>query len=209
MKIVTGEPVRTSSKTTRAPPPPIQYSTLNVLQAHIPLNPPLTKSILKRPPPLIRDLRKMNLFNELYPFHHGQAQVQETVEIIPQPVSYERYFYSYIDDHTDLRSREYIKLDQGVYVRSDNAGQFCTNEHLTTLFHNIEYDNRLKLDFYSSTLYIFPKKRNEKFISEIRYIPEHITIRYKTTLDLLSSTEPYYENTEDFYQISKDIFYRI
>jgi hypothetical protein len=71
-------------------------------------------------------------------------------------------------------------------------------------------DLRLKLDFYSTTLYIFPKQRNEKFISEIRYIPEHIAIRYKTTLaTLTSSHEDYYQNIQDFYHIVKDIFYRI
>jgi hypothetical protein len=75
----------------------------------------------------------------------------------------------------------------------------------------MEYDHRLKLDFYSTTLYIFPKQRNEKFISEIRYVPEHISIRYKTTLELLSasSDEHYYQNIDDFYRIVKDIFYRI
>ncbi|UJR35569.1 hypothetical protein I4U23_028322 [Adineta vaga] len=208
MKMMTSEPLRPSSKLTHAPQPPMQYATLNALQSTIPLNPPLTKSILKHSP-LIKDLRQINVLNELYPFYESQAHVQETVEIIPQPVSYERFFHSYIDDHTDLRSREYIKLDQGVYIRSNHEGQFYSDENMTTLFHNIEYNHRFKLDFYSSTLYIFPKQRNEKFISEIRYIPEHITIRYKTTLDLLSSNEHFYENIQDVYQISKDIFYRI
>jgi hypothetical protein len=193
---------RTSSKSIRAPlPPPTQHPTLNVLQSNIPINPSLSK------PTVIKDLYRINLLNELYPFHDTKTHVQETVEIIPQPVSYERIFYSYIDDHTDLRSLEYIKLDQDVYVRSMDSGQTYTND-------NIEYDHRLKLDFYSTTLYIFPKQRNEKFISEIRYVPEHIAIRYKTSLELLSATltssdEDYYQNIQDFYHIVEDIFYRI
>jgi len=187
---------RTSSKSIRAPLPP-QHPTLNVLQSNIPINPSPSK-------PVIKDLYRINLLNELYPFHDTKTHVQETVEIIPQPVSYERIFYSYIDDHTDLRSREYIKFDQDVYVGSIDSGRTHTN------------DLRLKLDFYSTTLYIFPKQRNEKFISEIRYIPEHITIRYKTSLELLSATltsstsqEHFYQNIHDFYQIARDIFYRI
>jgi hypothetical protein len=79
---------RPSSKLTRAPvPPPNQQNT-------------------------IKDLREINLLNEFYPFENDKTHVQETVEIIPQPVSCERIFYSYIDNHTDIRSREYIKLNQ-------------------------------------------------------------------------------------------------
>ena len=162
---------------------------------------------------MIKDLRQVDLLHELYPTYNGQTHVQETVEIIPQPVSYERIFHSYIDDHTDLRSREFIKLDQGVYMRANDTGQFYSDDNITQLYHHIEYDHRFKLDFYSTTLYIFPKQRNEKFISEVRYMPEHITIRYKTTLDLLATNlaadEHYYQNIHDFYQIAKDIFYRI
>lgn len=172
---------RPSSKLTRAPLPPTQHT--------------------------IKDLRQVNLLNEFYPFENDKTHVQETVEIIPQPVSCERIFYSYIDNHTDIRSREYIKLNQDIPIDS--------NDDMMQFIPNMEYDHRLKLDFYSTTLYIFPKQRNEKFISEIRYIPEHITIRYKTTLELLSasllssSTEHYYQNINDFYHIVKDIFYRI
>jgi hypothetical protein len=187
---------RSSSKPTRAPlPPPKQYST------GIPINPNAR--------PIIKDLRQVNLLDEFYSFENNKTHVQETVEIIPQPVSCERIFYSYIDDHTNLRSREYIKLDQGISLHSTNSEQIYTNNDMMKLIH--EYDHRLKLDFYSTTLYIFPKQRNEKFISEIRYIPEHIAIRYKTTLELLSSSSPehYYQNIHDFYQIAKDIFYRI
>ena len=184
---------RPSSKATRAPCPP----TLHLLQAGIPINPSPTR--------IIKDLRQVNLLNEFYLFDSNKTHVQETVEIIPQPVSCERIFYSYIDNRTHLRSREYIKLDQGISIQSsDKAMKFSS-----------ESDHRLQLDFYSTTLYIFPKQRNEKFISEIRYIPEHITIRYKTTLELLSATlsssspEHYYQNIDDFYHIVKDIFYRI
>ena len=169
---------RPSPKSTRAPLPPTQQA--------------------------IKDLRQVNLLKEFYPFDHEKTHVQETVEILPQPVSCERIFYSYIDNHTDIRSRESIKFNQELPAADP-----------TQLFPSINYDHRLKLDFYSTTLYIFPKQRNEKFISEIRYIPEHITIRYRTTLELLSaslpspSTEHYYQNINDFYHIVKDIFYRI
>lgn len=161
---------RPSSKSTRAPLPPSdipsQSNSTNV----------------------IKDLRQVNLLNEFYPLENEKMHVQETVEILPQPVTCERIFYSYIDNHTDLRSREDIQIDADFLL-----GQ---------------------LDLYSTTLYIFPKQRNEKFISEIRYIPEHITIRYKTSLELLSATfssssEHYYENLDHFYRIVQDIFYRI
>ncbi len=185
---------RSSSKLTRAPlpPPPKQHPT------GIPINPNARA--------IIKDLRQVNLLDEFYSFENNKTHVQETVEIIPQPVSCERIFYSYIDDHTNLRSREYIKLDQGISLHSE---QIYKNNDMMKLMQ--EYDHRLKLDFYSTTLYIFPKQRNEKFISEIRYIPEHIAIRYKTTLELLSSSSPehYYQNIHDFYQMAKDIFYRI
>ena len=134
---------------------------------------------------LSKDLRQVNLISEFYPMESEKMHVQETVEIFPQPVSCERIFYSYIDNHTDLRSREDIR----------NFG-IDLNENLLSFFP----------DLYSSTLYIFPKQRNEKFISEIRYIPEHITIRYKTSLEVLSATfspssEHYYENLDHFYRI--------
>jgi len=203
---------RPSSKSTRAPlPPPTDYPTLNSLQSGIPINPSLSNSTT-----IIKDLREVNLLNEIYSFENNQTHVQETVEIIPQPVSCERIFYSYIDDHTNIRSREYIKLDQDFNINSNDPKQIYKNDDIIKFIHNIEHDHRLKLDFYSTTLYIFPKQRNEKFISEIRYIPEHISIRYKTTLELLSATltsssshEHFYQNIHDFYQIAKDIFYRI
>lgn len=137
---------------------------------------------------LIKDLRQVNLISEFYPMESEKMHVQETVEIFPRPVSCERIFYSYIDNHTDLRSREDIQFDR-------NFG-LALNENLLSFFP----------DCYSSTLYIFPKQRNEKFISEIRYIPEHITIRYKTSLEVLSATfspssEHYYENLDHFYRI--------
>lgn len=136
------------------------------------------------PSSFIKDLRQVNLINEFYRMERENMHVQETVEIFPQPVSYERIFYSYIDNHTDLRTREDIQFD-GNFLQS-------FNENLLTILP----------DFYSSTLYIFPKQRNEKFISEIRYIPEHITIRYKTSLELFSSSsEHYYENLDQFYRI--------
>lgn len=195
---------RTSSKLTRAPLPPTDHSTLNKLQSGIPINPSLSNSTTN-PTHIIKDLRDVNLLDEIYHFENNNVHVQETVEILPQPVSCERIFYSYIDDHTNIRSRENIKLDPNFYIHSnDDSEQLYKN-----FFHNIEYDHRLKLDFYSTTLYIFPKQRNEKFISEIRYIPEHITIRYKTALEVLSSHEHYYQNLHDFYHIAKDIFYRI
>ncbi|CAF3500365.1 unnamed protein product [Adineta steineri] len=194
--MMTTEHRRFSSKSTHAPCPPTQH----IFQSSIPINPSLSKSTK------IKDLRQVNILNELYPFQDTKTHVQETIEIIPQPVSCERIFHSYIDDHTNLRSREYIKLDQGVYIRSDQTGHLYTND-------NIDFDHRFKLDFYSTTLYIFPKQRHEKFISEIRYIPEHITIKYKTTLESLAATlsshEHYYQNIQDFYHITKDIFYRI
>jgi hypothetical protein len=205
---------RPSSKLTRAPLPPTEHSTLNTLQSGIPINPSLP-NLTRNQTHIVKDLRKVNLLDELYLFENNKIHVQETVEIIPQPVSCERIFYSYIDDHTNIRSREYIKLDQGLYMRSNDSEQIYTDDDIVKLFDNIEYDQRLKLDFYSTTLYIFPKQRNEKFISEIRYIPEHITIRYKTTLELLAATltslshEHYYQNIHDFYDIAKDIFYRI
>jgi hypothetical protein len=187
--MMTTEHHRPSSKLIRAPLPP----------KGIPINPNSTN--------MIKDLRYVNLLNEFYPFENNKTHVQETVEIIPQPVSCERIFYSYIDNHTDIRSREDIQLNQGISIHS--------NDDMMKFFQNIDDDSRLNLDFYSTTLYIFPKQRNEKFISEIRYIPEHITIRYKTTLELLSATlspsspEHYYQNIDDFYHIVKDIFYRI
>ena len=174
---------RPSSKSTRAPPPPpAQY-----------ILPPQSHSTC-----LIKDLRQVNLLKEFYPFESEKMHVQETVEILPQPVSCERIFYSYIDNHTDLRSREDIQIDA---------------DFLLPHFEYDDDDERVKFDLYSTTLYIFPKQRNEKFISEIRYIPEHITIRYKTSLELLSATfspsEHYYENLDHFYRIVQDIFYRI
>jgi len=173
---------RPSTKSTRAPLPP----DLDILQSQIPINPSLPHSTC-----IIKDLRYVNLLDELQLSENQQLHVQETVEILPQPVSCERIFYSYIDDHTNLRSKEFINL--------------------TPKYYNDEQ----QFDSYSTTLYIFPKQRNEKFISEIRYTPEHITIRYKTTLELLSATltsssnEQIYENAQDFYHLVKDIFYRI
>jgi len=195
-----------SKKSIRAPPPPTQYSTISALQESIPINPSHSNSI-----PIIKDLRHVNLLNELYPLQDNKTHVQESVEILPQADSYERIFYSYIDDNTHIRTREYVKLDQGVYMNSNDCRHIYANDNLMKLFHNIEYSQRFKLDFFSTTLYIFPKQRNEKFISEIRYIPEHISIKYKTTLEVLSTTlsstnEHYYEN---LYQMATDIFYRI
>jgi hypothetical protein len=198
---------RPSLKSIRAPLPPTKYSTLTALQSSIPINP-----CLSNPTPTIKDLRQTNLLNELYPLQDNKTHVQESVEILPRPDSCERIFYSYIDDHTDIRTREYIKFDKGVYMHSNDSRHIYTNEDIQKLFHNIEYDQRLKLDFYSTTLYIFPKQRNEKFISEIRYIPEHISIRYKTTLEVLATTVPSSTNEHDYqniYQIANDIFYRI
>jgi hypothetical protein len=196
---------RPSSKSTRAPlPPPTDYPTLNSFQSSIPINPSLPNSTT-----IVKDLRQVNILDEIYLFENNKTHVQETVEITPQPVSCERIFYSYIDDHTNKRSREYIKLDQNLYIHSNDSEK----NNIMKIIHNLEQDHRLKLDFYSTTLYIFPKQRNEKFISEIRYIPEHISIKYKTTLELLSATltshEHLYQNIHDFYQIAKDIFYRI
>jgi hypothetical protein len=211
--MMTNDQYRPSSKSTRAPVVPSQHPTLSVLQSGIPINPGRS-NLSNNQSPLIKDLRRVNLLNELYPFEDNKTHVQETVEVIPQPVSCERIFYSYIDNHTDTRARTYIKLDQGVYVRSNNSGQIYTDNNTMNFFQNIQYDHRFKFDFYSTTLYIFPKQRNEKFISEIRYLPEHITIRYKTTLEVLAATlssshEHYYQNIPDIYHTSKDIFYRI
>lgn len=177
---------RPSTKSTRAPVRPDSHSTLDILQSHIPINPSLPQSTC-----IIKDLRYVNLLEEINLSENQQIHVQETVEILPQPVSCERIFYSYIDDHTNLRSKEFIHT---MPKSSDQEFQF---------------------DLFSTTLYIFPKQRNEKFISEIRYIPEHVTIRYKTTLELLSATltspssEQIYENIQDFYHLVRDIFYRI
>lgn len=184
---------RPSSKLTRAPLPPNNHPTLNKLQSNIPLNSPISSN----PTIIIKDLRNVNLLNEIYNFDNNRIHVQETVEILPQPVSCERIFYSYIDNHTNLRTKEYIKLDQDYYLSSKNSEEY------------IEYDHRFKLNIYSTTLFIFPKQRHEKFISEIHYIPEHISIKYKTSLELLASHEHYYQNLHDFYHIAKDIFYRI
>ncbi|CAF0873495.1 unnamed protein product [Rotaria sp. Silwood1] len=195
-----------SSKSTCAPFSQIRYPTLSKFQSSIPIN-PSQSNLTNRQKPIIKDLRRINLLNELYPFQKNKTRIQETVEVIPQPVSCERIFYSYADDHTYLRSRESIKLDQNISKYSNN--------NLMKLFHNNDYDKQFQLNIYSTTLFIFPKQRNEKFITEIRYIPEHVTIRYKTTLDLLAATltssahEHYYQNIHDFYHIAKDIFYRI
>ncbi|CAF2380509.1 unnamed protein product [Rotaria sp. Silwood2] len=200
------EHYRPSSKSTYSRFSPIQYPTLSKFQSSIPIN-PLQINSTKHQKPIIKDLRRVNLFDELYPVQKNKTRIQETVEVIPQPVSCERIFYSYTNDHTELRSRESIKLDQDISKRSNN--------NLMKLFHNNEYDKRFNINIYSTTLFIFPKQRNEKFITEIRYIPEHITIRYKTTLELLAATltssnhERYYQNIQDFYHIAKDIFYRI
>jgi hypothetical protein len=200
--MATAEQHRPSKKSMRAPPPPSQCPTISLLHSTIPINPSPSN-----PKPIIKDLRQVNLLNELYPLKDNKTHIQESVEILPQSDSYERIFYSYIDDHTDIRTREYIKLDQGVYMRSNDSRHIYENNNIMKFFHNIEYDQRFKLDFYSTTLYIFPKQRNEKFISEIRYIPEHISIKYKTTFEILSTTnENYYQN---IYQIANDIFYRI
>ena len=156
---------------------------------------------------IIKDLRRVNLQNELYPLHDHPTHVQESVEIIPQPVSCERIFSSYIDDHTDTRTRTRIKLDLCTDERcSDDSDSIYANK---SAYHH----HRLKFDFYSTTLFIYPKQRNEKFVSEIRYLPEHITIRYRTSLEVmepLSNTqEQYYQNIQDIYQLARDIFYRI
>ncbi|CAF0799399.1 unnamed protein product [Rotaria sordida] len=204
-----------SSKSTYAPFSSIQHPTLSKFQSSIPINPSQSNS-KNHQIPIIKDLRRINLLNELNTFQQNKTRIQETVEVIPQPVSCERIFYTYTNDHTDLRSRESIQLDQNISKHSTNSNQIYTNNNSSKLFHNNKYDQRFKLKFYSTTLFIFPKQRNEKFITEIRYIPEHITIRYKTTLELLaaatltsSAHEHYYQNIHDFYHIAKDIFYRI
>lgn len=150
----------------------------------------------------IKDLRQLNLLNEFFPVHDKRTRVQETVEIIPQPVSCERIFYSYIDDRTDTRCRTNMKLQQ------DLPGKDPTT---TDLFGNLQYDRRFHFDVYSTTLFIFPKQRSEKFISEIRYCPEHIMIKYKTSLEVLASPlhEHYYQNIHDCYEQANEIFYRI
>ena len=137
---------------------------------------------------IIKDLRQINLLTEL------ETRIQEVVEIIPQSVSYERIFHSYTDNHTSMRTHESIQLNQNVNMFVD--------ENLT--------DHRFVLDFYSTTLYIFPRQRNEKFISEIHYIPEHIIIKYKTILEFLAATLTMSSTScEHFYRMVKDIFYRI
>ncbi|CAF4522633.1 unnamed protein product, partial [Didymodactylos carnosus] len=118
-----------------------------------------------------------------------KTHVQETVEIIPIPLSCERTFYSYVDDHTEKRLRTYMKLNQGVYIKLNDYGQLTMNDQTMKLFHGLQYDHRFKFDFYSTTLYIFPKQRKERFISEIKYYPEHITLRYKTTLEILAKQQ--------------------
>ncbi|CAF1239123.1 unnamed protein product [Rotaria magnacalcarata] len=198
---------RPSSKSMHALLPPMKYPTLTALQSSIPIN-PQQSNFINSQKAIIKDLREVNLLHEIYPFQTNKTRIQETVEIVPQPVSCERIFYSYTNDHTDLRSRECIKL------YSKNSDRINTNNNLKNLYHGIEYNQRFQLDVYSTTLFIFPKQRIEKFITEIRYIPEHITIRYKTSLELLATTlassqEHYYQNIHDFYHISKDIFYRI
>lgn len=199
---------RPSSKSKHAPlPPPMKNSTLTTLQSAISAN-PLQSNSTDQPKPIIKDLRQANLLNEVYSFGTNKTQVQETVEVIPQPVSCERVFYSYTNDHTDMRSRESIKIDL------NNSKQGKITNCFKKLYQNIDNDKRSKTDGYSSTLFIFPKQRNEKYISEIHYVPEHITIRYKTSLELLtkklkSFQNHYYQNIHDFYHLSKDVFYRI
>ena len=141
----------------------------------------------------------------------NKTRVQETIEIIPRPVSCERIFYSYIDDRTDTRCRTHMKLEQDVHAPSNDWTDPYGYEQASSLFENLHYDHRFHFDAYATTLFIFPKQRNEKFISEIRYCPEHITIKYKTSLEVLASAlhEPYYQNIHDCFEQAKEIFYRI
>ena len=69
---------RPSTKSTRAPLPP----DLDILQSQIPINPSLPHSTC-----IIKDLRYVNLLDELQLSENQQLHVQETVEILPQPVS--------------------------------------------------------------------------------------------------------------------------
>ena len=131
------------------------------------------------PSTIIKDLRSLNLLDEFFPLKPNETRVQETVEVQPCPQSCERIFYSYIDDRTDTRRRTLVRLDRGIYVK--------THERST-------------IDFYSTTLFIFPQQRYEKFISEIRYAPEHITIKYRTNLEVV---------TRNSSSSISDVFYRI
>lgn len=158
---------------------------------------------------MIKDLRSLNLLDEFFPLEKHRSRVQETIEVIPHRPSCERIFYSYIDDRTDTRTRTYLRYDQGVYVKSNQSREMYLNERMRKFLRNIQYDHRLKFDFYSTTLFIFPKQRIEKFISEIRYAPEHITIKYRTNLEVLARTDSPLL-TDDFDQHGrKEIFYRI
>lgn len=201
-----------STEKYRAPQrPATQSSTSDHFQSTSPIN----SSLKNCRNPIIKNLREVNLLYEIYLFQDDKTHVQESVEIIPQPVLCERIFYSYTNDHTHLRSREAIQLDQRVSMYSnDLPDSNADNDNFIKLAQNTNYDQGFRLDNYSTTLFIFPKQRNEKFITEIRYIPEHITIKYKSSLELLartltSSEENYYQNIDDFYRIATDIFYRI
>ena len=170
-----------------------------------------SRSFRRSSPMIIKDLRDINLLNEFFPIDNHRTRVQETVEVIPHARSCERIFYSYIDDRTDTRRRTSLRYDQGVYVKSKEN---FINDYRRKVFQNIHYDHRLRFDFYSTTLFIFPKQRNEKFISEIRYSPEHITVKYRTNLEILartlsSSPNHYYQNLPHSFGQSKEIFYRI
>lgn len=117
------------------------------------------------PSTIVKELRSINLLDEFFPLKKVENRVEETVEVIPCPQSCERIFYSYIDDRTDTRRRTLVHLDRGVCV---------------------ETADRSSIDFYSTTLFIFPQQRYEKFISEIRYAPEHVTIKYRTNLEIFA-----------------------
>ena len=182
---------RISSKSTRAPQaPPFNLINANRIKAddtqrHFSLA-------------FVKDLRGLNLLNEFFPIADENIRVQETVELIPHPDSFERIFYSYIDDRTETRSRTDIRF----------------NQKFSNYVEQYELDSEIQLNFHSSTLFIFPKRRAEKFISEIRYYPEHVTIKYKTNFEVLARgfaplIEHFYENIPQCYERMKEIFYRI
>ncbi|CAF0903532.1 unnamed protein product [Didymodactylos carnosus] len=181
--------------------------------------------------PIIKDLRTVNIeIERLESFVHEnedestcyiglddeneqqqsqqETHVQETVEVIPIPLTCERIFYSYVDDTTEKRLRTYMKLNQGVYIKLNDYGQLTVNDQTMRLFHGLHYDHRFKFDFYSTTLYIFPKQRKERFISEIKYYPEHITLRYKTKLEILEKQQQQHQHQQKFRR-QKQIYYRI
>lgn len=144
----------------------------------------ITQTVHDYPSAIVKDLRVINLLKEFFPIDERNMRVEEMVEVNPQPVCVERIFYSYTDDRTETRRRNSVE------VRN------CRN------------------DLFSSTLFIFPKQRHERFVSELHYYPEHVLIRRKTNVELFNRdlsplNDRLYENLDDCLYRSRDVFYRI